>query len=580
MSNLEILKRLYKDYTKKYLNKIFLAVFFSLLVAGSTSATAWLLDPAIDKIFINKDQSLLLIIPLLIILAFATKGISLYLARVTMIKVAEEVKKAIQVNMLSSFIKADTENIENKHTGKYISNLNFDVNQITAMLSTSFLAFFKDGLTLIGLLTVMFFQNWRLSLIAIIMIPFASFIAKKLGKRMSKVVTEAQEKSGDLNKYLVDIFKNHKIIKIFQREKYENERSEKFVNDLKEKTIKISSVFIRATPVMEILTGIMIAILIFYSGKLIMNDQLSLNNFFSFLAAMMLAYQPVKSLATINVGVGQGLSAGKRILPIIDKINLINDNKDKMNLDIKSGTLDLKNVSFNYSLNSENKVLKEINLRINGGKMTALVGQSGSGKSTLLSLIPRIYDPKSGVIEIDGQDLKEVKLESLRKEISIVDQNVTLFDDTILNNIKYAKPNSSNEEIYEAAELSMCSEFINKLKDKYETVIGENGVRLSGGEKQRLSIARAFLKNSKIILLDEATSSLDSETEEKIQIALNKLTLNKTTIVIAHRLSTILNSDKIYVMDKGMVIDSGNHEELLTKSVTYKNYYNKQINKS
>jgi len=580
MSNLEILKRLYKDYTKKYLNKIFLAVFFSMLVAGSTSATAWLLDPAIDKIFINKDQSLLLIIPLLIILAFATKGISLYLARVTMIKVAEEVKKAIQVNMLSSFIKADTENIENKHTGKYISNLNFDVNQITAMLSTSFLAFFKDGLTLIGLLTVMFFQNWRLSLIAIIMIPFASFIAKKLGKRMSKVVTEAQEKSGDLNKYLVDIFKNHKIIKIFQREKYENERSEKFVNDLKEKTIKISSVFIRATPVMEILTGIMIAILIFYSGKLIMNDQLSLNNFFSFLAAMMLAYQPVKSLATINVGVGQGLSAGKRILPIIDKINLINENKDKMNLEIKSGDLDLKNVSFNYSLNSENKVLKDINLRINGGKMTALVGQSGSGKSTLLSLIPRIYDPKSGVIEIDGQDIKEVKLDSLRKEISIVDQNVTLFDDTILNNIKYAKPNSINEEIYEAAELSMCSEFINKLKDKYETVIGENGVRLSGGEKQRLSIARAFLKNSKIILLDEATSSLDSETEEKIQIALDKLTLNKTTIVIAHRLSTILNSDKIYVMDKGMVIDSGNHEELLTKSVTYKTFYNKQINKS
>ena len=279
MTNIEILKRLYKDYTKKYLNKIFLAVFFSILVAGSTSATAWLLDPAIDKIFINKDQSLLLIIPLLIILAFATKGISLYLARVTMIRVAEEVKKKLQINMLSSFIKADTENIENKHTGKYISNLNFDVNQITGMLSTSFLTLFKDGLTLIGLLSVMFIQNWRLSLIAIIMIPFASFTAKKLGKRMGKVVTEAQVKSGDLNKYLIDIFKNHKIIKIFQREKYENERSEKFVEDLKEKSIKIASVFIRATPVMDILTGIMIAILIFYSGKLIMNDQLSLNNF-------------------------------------------------------------------------------------------------------------------------------------------------------------------------------------------------------------------------------------------------------------------------------------------------------------
>ena len=580
MTNLETLKRLYRDYTKKYLNKIFLAVFFSILVAGSTSATAWLLDPAIEKIFINRDQSLLIIIPLFIILAFATKGISLYLAKVTMINIAEEVKKEIQTNMLTSFIQADTENIENKHTGKYISNLNFDVNQITGMLSTSFLALFKDGLTLIGLLFVMFFQNWRLALIALIMIPLASFAAKKLGKRMSKVVTEAQEKSGDLNKYLIDIFKNHKIIKVFQREKFENERSEKFVNDLKEKSIKIATVFIRSTPVMEILTGIMIAILIFYSGKLIMNDQLSLNNFFSFLAAMMLAYQPVKSLAQINVGIGQGLSAGKRILPIIDTKNLIETNDDKLHLNLSTGDIEYKNINFSYYTNKDNKVLNNINIKINGGKMTALVGQSGSGKSTILSLIPRIYDPKSGAIEIDGQNIKDVNLFSLRKEISIVDQNVTLFDDTIFNNIKYAKPDAYDEEIYKSAQLSMCSEFIENLENKYQTIIGENGVRLSGGEKQRLSIARAFLKNSKIILLDEATSSLDSETEEKIQKALNKLTLNKTTIVIAHRLSTILNSNKIYVMDKGMVTDSGKHEELLIKSETYKNYYNKQINKN
>ena len=579
MTSIEILKRLYKDYTKNFLNKIFLAVFFSILVAASTSATAWLLDPAIDKIFLNRDQSLLLIIPFFIIIAFATKGISLYLAKILMINVAEEVKKKIQIDMLSSFIKADTEYIENKHTGKYISNLNFDVNQITMMLSTSFLNFFKDGLTLIGLLTVMFYQNWRLSLIAIIMIPLASIIAKRLGKRISKVVTEAQEKSGDLNKYLIDIFKNHKIIKIFQREKFEEKRSEIFVNDLKEKSIKISTVFIRATPIMEILTGIMIAILIFYSGKLIMNEQLSLNNFFSFLAAMMLSYQPVKSLATINVGVGQGLSAAKRILPIIDNKNLIDPNEDKSIIDFKNGDIEFKDINFNYSSNQENKVLNKINIKINGKKMTALVGQSGSGKSSLLSLIPRIYDPKSGILEIDGQNIKNVNLHSLRKEISIVDQNVTLFDDTIFNNIKYAKPNATKDEIYKAAEQSMCEDFIEKLEDKYQTMIGENGIRLSGGEKQRLSIARAFLKNSKIILLDEATSSLDSETEEKIQRALDKLILNKTTVVIAHRLSTILNSDKIYVMDKGNVLDSGNHEELLKKSETYKNFYNKQINK-
>ena len=577
MTNIEILKRLLKDYTIKYLNKIILAVFFSILVAGSTSATAWLLDPAIEKIFINKDQTLILVIPFLIVLAFTTKGISLYMAKYLMIKVSEEVKKTIQIDMLSSFIKSDTELVENKHSGKYISNLNFDVNLITGMLSNSFLNFFKDGLTLIGLLTVMFVQNWRLSLIAIIMIPIASVIAKRLGKRMSKVTTEAQEKSGDLNKYLIDLFKNHKIIKIFQREKYENLRSEKFVNDLKEKSVKINTIYFRSTPIMETLTGILIGIFIFYSGKLIMNEQLSINNFFSFLAAMMLAYQPVKSLATINVGIGQGLSAGKRIIPIIDNQNKITLNENGKNLILNEALIKFNKVNFNYQSNEDNKVLKDINMSIKGGKMAALVGHSGSGKSTLLNLIPRIYDPTSGQILIDEQLIKDINLSSLRKEISIVDQNTTLFDDTVFNNIKYAKPEAAKEEIYKAAEMSMSLDFINNLDKKFETIIGENGVKLSGGEKQRLSIARAFLKNSKIILLDEATSSLDSETEEKIQKALVELTSNKTTVVIAHRLSTILSSDKIYVIDNGSVVAEGKHNELLESSDIYKNFYNKQI---
>ncbi len=577
MNNVTILKRLYKDYTKHHLSKIILAVIFSILVAGSTSATAWLLDPAIEKIFIEKDQSLIFIIPILIIIAFSTKGISLYIAKILMIKTAEEVKKSIQVNMLSSFIKADTETIEDKHSGKYISNLNFDVNQITGMLTNAFLSLFKDGLTLIGLLFVMFFQNWRLSLIAIIMIPIASIIAKRLGKRISKVVTEAQEKSGDLNKYLIDLFKNHKVIKIFQRESYEHERSEKFVNDLKEKSIKIATVFIRSSPIMEIVTGIMIAILIFYSGKLIMNEQLSINNFFSFLAAMMLAYQPVKALATVNVSIGQGLSAGKRILPIIDQQNEILENKNGKLLKIDDATIKLKNVNFSYKSNANNIVLNDININITGKKMTALVGHSGSGKSTILNLIPRVYDTDTGEILIDNQKIKDLNLNSLRKEISIVDQNTTLFDDTVFNNIKYAKPEATDEEVFNASKMSMSTDFIEKLENKFKTLIGENGVKLSGGEKQRISIARALLKDSKIILLDEATSSLDSETEEKIQKAIEELTKNKTTVVIAHRLSTILNSENIYVIDKGKVEASGKHEELLRESILYKNLYERQI---
>jgi len=577
MKNIDIVKRLYSDYTSKHLKKIILAIFFSILVASATSAIAWLLDPAIEKIFINKDETLIFIIPLLIIIAFATKGISLYLAKILMIKTAEEVKKNIQIDMLSSFIKSDTEKIEDKHSGKYISNLNFDVNQITGMLSNAVLNLFKDGLTLIGLLFVMFFQNWKLSLIALIMLPIASITAKKLGKRIVKVATEAQEKSGDLNKYLIDLFKNHKIIKIFQRENYENERSEKFVNDLKEKTIKIHSVFIRSTPIMEVVTGIMIAILIFYSGKLIMNDQLSINNFFSFLAAMMLAYQPVKSLANVNVAFGQGLSAGKRILPIIDQQNTILVNENGDSLEIKNASIKFENINFSYKSNLKNIVLKNINIDIVGKKMTALVGHSGSGKSTLLNLIPRIYEADSGEITIDNQKIKGLNLNSLRKEISIVDQNTTLFDDTIFNNIKYAKPDANDEEIFKAAKISMCTDFIERLDNKFQTVIGENGVKLSGGEKQRLSIARALLKNSKIILLDEATSSLDSETEEKIQKAIEELTKNKTTIVIAHRLSTILNSERIYVIDKGSVESSGKHDDLIKNSSLYKNFYERQI---
>ena len=573
----KIFKRLYKNYTSKFISKIILAAFFSVIVAASTSATAWLLDPAIEKIFINKDQTLIILIPLAIIIAFSAKGVSLYFAKLIMINVSEEVKKMLQTDMLKSFIKADTEIIENKHSGKYISNLNFDVMQITRLLSEAYLSIFKDGLTLVGLLCVMFFQNWKLSLIAIIMIPLATITAKILGKRMGKVTTQAQEKSGDLNRYLIDLFKNHKIIKIFQRENFEKSRSEKFVNDLKVKSTKIAAVYIRSAPIMEILTGVMIAALIFYSGKLIISGELAINNFFSFLAAMMLAYQPVKTLTKVNVAISQGFSAAERILPIIDIENEINLNEQGEKLTIEEGNIVLDNINFSYKSNPENKVLQNISVKFTGGKMTALVGHSGSGKSTLLNMIPRIYLPTSGNIYFDNQDISKVKLMSLRNQISIVDQNTTLFDDTVFNNIKYARPGANKEDILEAAKLSMCDEFVNNLENGFETMIGENGVKLSGGEKQRLSIARAFLKNSRIILLDEATSSLDSDTEEKIQKTLDKLTINKTTIVIAHRLSTILNSDNIYVVDNGKIIDSGKHDELLDKSKIYKNYYQRQI---
>ncbi len=570
------LKRLFNEYTKKYLKKIAIAVFFSLLVAASTSSIAWLLDPAIDKIFIQKDQSLLIIIPFLIIIAFTTKGVSLYLAKVIMINVGEDIKKKLQFDMLNTLISADTQSIDEKHTGKFISNLTYDVLHITNLLSNGILNLFKDSLTLIGLLTVMFLQNWKLSLIAIILIPIASTAARSLGKRMGKVTTQAQEKSSFLTKYLVELFKNHRLTKIFQKEKYESNRANNYLNQLNEKNKKIGHVIVRISPVMEVLTGVMIAILIFYSGKLIALGELSVNNFFSFLAAMMLAYQPVRSLSTLNVILNQGLSAASRILSVIDTKKLINNPDNAKEINVEKANIKFKDVMFSYN-KSDGEVLKNVNLEFEGGQMTSLVGHSGSGKSTILNLIPRFYDCGSGDISVDDQSIYDVTLHSLRKNISLVSQETTLFDDTIKNNIKYANLDASDEEIFRAAKLSHCDEFINNLPEKYETLIGEDGVRLSGGEKQRISIARAMLKKSSIILLDEATSSLDSETETKIQDALKILTKDKTTIVIAHRLSTILNSNKIYVIDSGKIIDNGKHEDLLINSKIYKNFHDKQF---
>ena len=578
-SDFQILKRLYKDYTQKYVKKIIVSVFFTVLLAGSTSAVAYLLDPAIKQLFIEQKKHLILVIPFLIVLAFAVKAASLYIAKVIMIRVAADVTKDIQFDVFSSILNADTKLIENKHSGYFISNISNDVGMITNLVSTVILNFFKDSLTLIGLLSVMFYQNWKLTLFAIIMIPIASVAAKTLGKRIGKVTNQQMQKAGRVNAYLMEILKNHKLAKIFQRENYEHERANRMIEDLKDSSRKINEVFIRPSPIMELLTGIMIALLIYVSADLISKNELEVSNFFSFLAAMMLAYQPVRSLATLNIAIQQGLEGAKSVLPLIDHVPEVQDKKDSKELMVDKGEIKFEKIYFNYTKDGP-IVLNSVDLNIPGQKMTALVGHSGAGKSTVLNLIPRFYNADAGDIKIDNQSIYNSSIYSLRKNISLVSQDTTLFDDTILNNIAYANLSASTEEIEKAAKYSFASEFIEKLPDKYDTLIGENGVRLSGGEKQRLSIARAILKKSPIILLDEATSSLDAETESKIQKAISFLTKGRTTIVIAHRLSTILNSDLIYVIDKGKVIDSGKHDELMKTSETYKNFYDKQLKRS
>ena len=571
-----LLKKLFKEYVRKHLKRILFALVLSILVAGSTSGIAWLLDPAVKKIFIDKDQVFAWTIPLLIIIAFSSKGISLYFARINIIRVGEEVAGALQKRIAKNILFSDIQTLDNRHSGKYISNVMYDTHHVQTLVSTGILNIMKDSFSVIALVSLMFYQNWKLALFAIIMMPLAGGLAKSLGKRVGKATSKAGVSSGILATFLAEIFKGSKMIRIYQKEQYESNKADQFIDDLVEKNIKIGSVMIRATPIMESLTGFMIAGFIVFSGKLIATGEIGVNNFFSFLAAMMLAYQPIRSLATINMTVYQGAAAYKRINDIINKEIKVKEINNSPILKITNSEIKFKEVNFKYDTTQE-KAIKEISFDIKGNTMVAFVGHSGAGKSTIISLLPRFYDPQQGSIEIDGQNIKEVSLVSLRKNLSLVSQDIILFDDTIKNNITYANANASEQDIISACRFAAAHDFIKKLPSGYNTMIGENGIRLSGGQKQRISIARAILKEAPIILLDEATSSLDAESEETVQNAIANLTNNKTTLVIAHRLSTIHNADKIFVLKEGKIIDSGDHSFLIDNCEEYKSLYKKQL---
>ena len=572
----KIILRLFNNYVKKYFFKIFIALLLSLVVASSTAAIAWLLDPAVKKIFIEQDETMILLIPLAIVLAFSTKGLSLYFARSNVIKVGHEISRELKDEMVASILKSDIHTLESKHSGKYISHFLYDVQYISNLVSTAVLNIMKDSLTLIVLLALMFYQHWKLACFAMIMMPLAAIVAKSLGKRIGKATSESAVVSGNLSSFLSELIKGSKIIKIYQKENFENERSKKLMKLMMEKLIKIGIVQIRATPIMEILTGIIIAGFIYYTGLIVSTGEIQINNFFSFLTAMMLAYQPIRSLATINMVIYEGAAAAERVFGVIDtKINVKEvDGSNKLKID--KANIEFKDVSFTYP-NTNKHAIKDVNISIKGGEIVALVGQSGAGKSTILNLLPRFYDPEKGQVKIDGQNISDISLNSLRENISLVSQDIILFDDTVYANIAYANLNASKVEIDNACKFAAAKEFIEDLPKSYDTIIGENGVKLSGGQKQRISIARAILKDSPIILLDEATSSLDADSEEKVQNAIMNLTKNKTTLVIAHRLSTIIRADKIIVLNNGQVADVGNHNDLLKNSSVYKNLYSKQL---
>ncbi len=571
-----ILKRLYLEYVKTHFNRIILCLILSIIVAGTSSSIAWLLDPAVKKIFIEKDQTLAWLIPIVIVITFGAKGLSLYFARLNIAIVGQRISGELQKKIAKTILRSDIQTLDSRHSGKYISNIMHDSGQVQHLVSTGVLNLMKDSFSVVFLIFLMFYQNWKLACFAILMIPLAAGLAKNLGKQVGKATTQASHLAGNLTTFLSDIFKGSKVIRIYQKENEEEKNSRNVINSLIDKKIKIESIMIRATPIMETLTGFMIAGFIFYSGKLINSGELGINNFFSFLAAMMLAYQPIRSLATLNMTAYQGSAAAQRIFSVIDKSIIIKNEENLPELILNNSDIEFQNVNFKYESTIE-KAINNISFKIEGGKITALVGKSGSGKSTIINLIPRFYDPQNGKILFDAQNIKKVKLDSLRKNISLVSQDVVLFDDTIKNNILYANPTASGEELLLACNYAAADEFIEKLPNKYETMVGENGVKLSGGQKQRISIARAILKKSPIILLDEATSALDNESEKIVQHAINNLIKGKTTLIIAHRLSTIHNAEKILVLEQGKIIGEGNHKQLIDNNIKYKSLYESEL---
>jgi subfamily B ATP-binding cassette protein MsbA len=574
MNNKDLVVRIFKTEVKRYYKLIFICFIFMITSALATAASAWLLDPAIKMIFVNKDKQMLYLIPLGIILILTLKGISTFFVKIISIKISLNIAENIQVSMAKKILNLDITSISEKHSGRFISNFVVDIHIFLSTISNIVINSIKESLTLIALLSVMIYHDWKLSIVALTVLPIAAFCSKKFGKKMGKKSTLSMIASENFSAFLSELIKGSWLIKIYQKEKEEFERTKILISEKFKKAKKVEQVRLGSGPIMEFIIAVAIGLIIFFGGYRSINGNLTMGEFISFLASLMLAYAPVRALAGINVGLNEGLAAARRIYTLIDKEDKILEDKSLPILQISSGNIIFQNVNFSYSDNSA--ILNNVNININGGGKTGIIGESGSGKSTILNLIPRFFNLTEGKILIDKQEINNVRLSSLRKAISIVSQDTILFDDTIKKNIAYAKKNATDDEIYKASKLAGIDNFVNSLENGYETLVGENGVKLSGGQKQRISVARAFLKNSPIILLDEATSSLDSDSEEKIKQALNELTKNKTTLIISHKLSTIITCEKIYVINKGKIIGEGTHLELVKNSAYYRNLYNKQ----
>jgi subfamily B ATP-binding cassette protein MsbA len=563
----QLMRRLLVESVLPYRYSLAGAIVCMTLVAAMTAASAWLLDPVVNKVFVERQRAFLWLIGGAVFAVFAIKSIASYAQDVLLAHVGQHVVSDIQNRLFARLIRDDVAVFQARSSGSLVSHFTYDINMMRAAVSNAMVGIGRDALSVVFLVGVVFYQDWLLATVSLVVAPLSIVPLQRLSKRMRRVSSQTQDEMGSLNMALSQVFQGIRLIKSYRLEDFEQGRVERLVNSLCRLTIRAARLQAAAQPLIDAFGGIAVAAIIIYGGSRVIDGATTPGAFFSFIAAVLMAYQPMRSLSKVNVSLQQGLAAAERVFGLIDRAPTITERPDAKALPRMSGGVRFDNVRFTY--NGSEPALDGVRFEAPAGGVTALVGPSGAGKSTVFNLIPRFYDADSGRVLVNGCDVRAVTFASLRDALAIVSQEVTLFDDSVFNNIRSGRLTATEAEVRAAAEAAAAAEFIERLPQGYDTHVGEHGLRLSGGQRQRISIARAILKNAPILLLDEATSALDTESERAIQAALNALMKGRTSIVIAHRLSTIMHADVIHVFDKGRVVESGRHDELLAKGGLY-----------
>lgn len=566
-----LVKRLAKQYIASHTTALIFAIICMVVVAGATAANAWMMQPVLDDVFLKKNASMLVLVPIAVFAIGLVSACANYGQVVIMRNVGQRIIADMQIDLFAHLMHSDLALFHDQASGRLISRFTNDIMLMRNAVSTVLTGIAKDFFTMIFLIALMFYQSLTLALIAFVVFPIAVLPILRLGRRMRKVSDSTQQQLGHFAAQLDETFQGVRMVKAYGREEHEIERARSIIEKLYTLYFKASRIQAAASPIMEILTGGAIASVIWYGGYHVISGQTTPGAFFSFVAAMIMAYKPAKTLVTLNNSLQEGMAAASRLFAVLDLVPVIRDNPDAKPLVITRGAIRFENASFHYGPGAGG--IDDITLDVPAGKTVALVGPSGSGKSTMVNLLLRFYDVERGIITIDGQDIREATLSSLRASMALVSQEIVLFDDTVRANIAYGRMEASEAEIVQAAKMAAADEFIRELPQGYDTIVGPHGVKLSGGQRQRLAIARAIVKDAPILLLDEATSSLDNTSERIVQQALENLMRNRTTLVVAHRLSTIRSADIIYVLDHGRIIESGSHQTLMQQSGIYFTLY-------